>query len=55
LASLCFGYTKTAFSSRWSQTKQSEMKTENKGGRPVKVAGQKKGYCISVKMDTREY
>jgi len=31
------------------------MKTGNKPGRPVKVAGKKKGYCISVKMDTREY
>ncbi|MFA5329276.1 MAG: plasmid mobilization relaxosome protein MobC [Prolixibacteraceae bacterium] len=31
------------------------MKTENKGGRPVKVAGQKKGYFIGVKMDTQEY
>jgi len=31
------------------------MKTGNKGGRPVKVAGQKKGYFIGVKMDTQEY
>ena len=31
------------------------MKTENKGGRPVKVAGQKKGYFVGVKMDTQEY
>ncbi|MDP2338815.1 MAG: plasmid mobilization relaxosome protein MobC [Bacteroidota bacterium] len=31
------------------------MKTENKGGRPVKVAGQKKAYFIGVKMDTQEY
>lgn len=31
------------------------MKTGNKTGRPVKVAGQKKGYCVSVKMDTQEY
>ena len=31
------------------------MKTKNKGGRPVKVAGQKKGYFIGVKMDTQEY
>ena len=32
-----------------------KMKTENKGGRPTKVAGQKKGYFIGVKMDTHEY
>jgi hypothetical protein len=32
-----------------------KMKTENKGGRPAKVAGQKKGYFIGVKMDTEEY
>ena len=31
------------------------MKTENKGGRPIKVASQKKGYLIGVKMDTQEY
>ncbi len=31
------------------------MKTGNKGGRPVKVAGQKKGYFIGVKMDTQGY
>lgn len=31
------------------------MKTGNKGGRPVKAAGQKKGYFIGVKMDTQEY
>ena len=31
------------------------MKTENKGGRPVKVAGQKKGYFVGIKMDTQEY
>jgi len=31
------------------------MKTENKGGRPVKVVGQKKGYFVGVKMDTQEY
>lgn len=31
------------------------MKTGNKGGRPAKVAGQKKGYFIGVKMDTQEY
>ena len=38
-----------------SKTKHSEMKTQNNGGRPVKVAGQKKEYRISVKMDFREY
>lgn len=32
-----------------------KMKTENKGGRPVKMAGQKKGYFVGVKMDTQEY
>jgi hypothetical protein len=32
-----------------------KMKTENKGGRPVKVAGLKKRYFIGVKMDTHEY
>jgi hypothetical protein len=32
-----------------------KMKTENRGGRPAKVAGQKKGYFIGVKMDTQEY
>jgi hypothetical protein len=32
-----------------------KMKTKNKGGRPAKVAGQKKGYFIGVKMDTEEY
>ena len=31
------------------------MKTESKGGRPLKVAGQKKGYFVGVKMDTQEY
>lgn len=31
------------------------METENKTGRPAKVAGQKKTYCISVKMDTQGY
>ena len=32
-----------------------KMKTKNKGGRPVKVAGQIKGYFIGVKVDTQEY
>lgn len=32
-----------------------KMKTENKGGRPLKLAGQKKGYFVGIKMDTQEY
>jgi hypothetical protein len=32
-----------------------KIKTENKGGRPAKVAGQKKGYFIGIKMDTVEF
>lgn len=31
------------------------MKTGNKTGRPVKAAGRKKGYCVSLKMDTQQY
>lgn len=31
------------------------MKTGNKTGRPAKAAGRKKGYCVSLKMDTQEY
>ncbi len=31
------------------------MKKGNKTGRPVKAAGRKKGYCISLKMDTQQY
>ena len=31
------------------------MKTGNKTGRPAKAAGRKKGYCVSLKMDTQQY
>lgn len=31
------------------------MKTQSKGGRPVKGTSQKKGYRVNVKMATEEY